>query len=505
MNEKLREEKMISEAPFFIWATLGYAIFYVFCLYKNGSGITFPLFTLGTIIYFVLCMKKLDVTVKKYSIFYMICIELLGLSTCLTDSWVIILFNKFAIFFLVIIFLLHNFFENKHWNFLDYIKAYFLATLVPIIFVGKPFADFIHYRKIKSVSGEEKKKSKIIYVVLGVIFSIPLVVIVLALLISADAVFENVFASMFEEMNIFTITQDAFLMGILFVIVFFGAYMLISFMSTFKLNESKQEKTGFEPLIAITICSILSFIYVIFSGIQVVYLFIGSGANFVLPNDMTYAEYAREGFFQLLFVCLINLFFVLMGIHLFRESKVLKTLLCLITSCTYIMIASSAMRMLLYIQYKYLTFLRVFVLWALLVIALVMIGTMISIFKKDFNFFKYSTIVVTCLYLVLSFGRVDYFIAKVNLDNMEYETQYEFFEDTPVYDDYRYLFNNLSYDAAPVVLSYGDDFDSDDYGSYNFYKGLYEKRIISDTENIGMRDFNISRIIAKSKVQNKIF
>ena len=501
MNENLREQKMISKAPFFLWATIGYALFYVLCLYKNGSGITFPLFTFGTIIYFILCMKKLDVTVKKYSIFYMICIELLGLSTCLTDSWVIILFNKFAIFFLVIIFLLHNFFENKHWNFVDHIKAYFLATLVPIIFVGKPFADFIHYRKIKSVSGEEKKKSKIIYVVLGVIFSIPLVVIVLALLISADAVFENVFASMFEEMNIFTITQDAFLMGILFAIVFFGAYMLISFMGTFKLNESKQEKTGFEPLLAITICSILSFIYVIFSGIQVVYLFIGSGANFILPNDMTYAEYAREGFFQLLFVCLINLFFVLMGIHLFRESKVLKTLLCLITSCTYIMIASSAMRMLLYIQYKYLTFLRVFVLWALLVIALVMIGVMISIFKKDFNFFRYSTVVVISLYIILSFARVDYWIAKVNIDNMEYETQYEFFEGTELYDDYYYLIYNLSYDAAPIILGYDDNSDPDDYGSFNSEKEEYVRNIKYDTKEIHFLKMNVSRLVAKSMIK----
>ena len=152
MNENLREQKMISEAPFFIWATVGYALFYVFCLYKNNSGITFPLFTVGTIIYFVLCMRKLEVKVKKYSIFYMICIELLGLSTCLTDSWVIILLNKFAIFFLVIVFLLHNFFENKHWNFLDHIKAYFLATIVPIIYVGKPFTNLFDYRRNKSIS-----------------------------------------------------------------------------------------------------------------------------------------------------------------------------------------------------------------------------------------------------------------------------------------------------------------------------------------------------------------
>ena len=130
MNENLRESKMISNAPFFLWATLGYALFYVICLYDNGSGITFPVFTLGTLIYFILCMKRLDVGVKPYSVFYMICIELLGLSTCLTDSYVIIFLNKCSIFFLVIVFLLHNFYENRHWNFIDHIKAYFATIFI---------------------------------------------------------------------------------------------------------------------------------------------------------------------------------------------------------------------------------------------------------------------------------------------------------------------------------------------------------------------------------------
>ena len=501
MNENLREKKMINEAPFFLWATIGYALFYVFCLYKNGSGITFPLFTLGTIIYFVLCMKKIDVAVKKYSIFYMVSIELLGLSTCLTDSWVIIMLNKFSIFFLIIVFLLHNFYEVKHWNFLDHIKAYIITTIVPIIYIAKPFLHFAEYKKNKSIYNEEKKKSKIIYVILGVVISLPLVVVVLFLLASADAVFENIFDKMFENMDFFTMTGDTILSGILFVIVFFCVYMLISFFSNFKVNENRQIKEGGEPLIAITVCAILSFIYVIFCGIQVVYLFIGSGANFVLPNDMTYAQYAREGFFQLLFVCLLNLILVLAGIYLFKESKVLKLFLCVITSCTYIMIASSAMRMLLYIQYKYLTFLRVFVLWALLVIALVMIGVMISIFKKDFNFFRYSTIIVTCLYLVLSFARVDYWVAKVNIDNMEYETQYEFFEGVSLYEDYYYLIYNLSYDAAPLIFAYEDGSDADDYGSFNYEKKEYVQNIKYDTNDMSLRKTNISRLIAKSMAQ----
>ncbi len=501
MNENLKEQKMINEAPFFIWATLGYALFYVFCLYKNGSGITFPLFTAGTIIYFVLCMKKLDVRVKKYSIFYMTCIELLGLSTCLTDSWVIILLNKFAIFFLIIVFLLHNFFEIEHWNFLEHIKAYFLATIVPIIYVGKPFTNFLAYIRNKNINNPEKKKSKIIYVILGVIISVPLVIVVMNLLSTADVVFGNIFKNMFKYMDFIEFIGNVFGSVFLFVFVFFASYMLLSFMGAFKFNDNKQTGRSGEPLIAITVCCILSFIYVIFCGVQFVYLFFGSGANFVLPDNMTYAEYAREGFFQLLFVCIINLILVVTGIYLFKENKVLKVLLCVITSCTYIMIASSVKRMLLYIQYKYLTFLRVFVLWALLVIALVMIGAMISIFKEEFDFFRYSTIVITCLYLVLSFARVDYFVAKVNIDNMEYETQYKFFEGVDLYDDYYYLIYNLSYDAAPLIIAYDDNSDADDYGSFNYEKKEYVQNIKYDTNDMSLRKINISKLIAKSMVQ----
>ena len=505
MNENLKEQKMISNFPFFIWGTLAYALFYVVCLYKNGSGITFPLFTAGTIVYFVLCMRKLDVKVKRYSIFYMICIELLGLSTCLTDSWVIIFLNKCGIFFLIIVFLLHNFYENKHWNFLDHIKAYFLATIVPIIFIGKPFLHFSAYRKNKITNDDTKKNGKILYVILGIVISLPLVAVVLLLLVSADAVFKNVFAKMFEDIDFFTFTGDSILSSILFVVVFFFVYMLLSFLSNFNVNGTKKERVGGEPIIAITVSAILSVIYVLFCGIQVVYLFIGSRANFTLPNGMTYAQYAREGFFQLLFVCIINLILVLAGIYLFRENKILKVFLCIITSCTYIMIASSAMRMLLYIQYKYLTFLRVFVLWALLVIALVMAGVMITIFKKDFNFFKYSTIIVTCLYLVLSFARVDYIVAKINIDNMEKETQYDFFEGIPVYDDSSYLIYNLSLDAAPVILEYDDGSDSDECGTYNQRKKLYKARILNETDNIGIRKINISRLYAYMKIKEKVY
>ncbi len=496
MNEMSKDRKIVENFPYFFWMTVGYALFYVICLYKNGSGITYPFFTLGTIAYFVLCMKKMEVKVKSYSIFYMVCVELLGLSTCLTDSWVIIFLNQCSIFFLVIAFLLHNFYENKGWNFLEHIKAFLSAIFISFGFIYKPFSHFVEYKNSMVKTGEKNKNSKIVYVILGVVIALPLVAVVLALLISADAIFGEIFANIFKDFDFYNLFGDGILSSMLFVIIFFGAYMLISFLGNYRVNSVKMEGKMGEPVIAITITSILSFIYVIFCAIQVMYLFIGGSVGLKLPMDMTYAEYAREGFFQLLFVCIINLFLVLMGVYLFRESKVLKVLLCVITSCTYIMIVSSALRMILYIQYKYLTFLRVFVLWALLVIFILMVGVMINIFKENFNLFKYSTIVMTCLYLVLSFMRVDYIVAKVNVDNMSAETQYEFFKGADLYDDTSYLTYNLSLDAAPVVLNLIEEYESKESDLYFNYTDAYVIRTLKDKEDLGIRNFNVSRFIA---------
>ena len=158
----------------------------------------------------------------------------------------------------------------------------------------------------------------------------------------------------------------------------------------------------------------LSAVYLLFCGIQVIYLFFGGGN---LPDGYTYAGYAREGFFQLLAVSILNLVVVLVGIYLFSEHKVLKGILTVMSLCTFVMIVSSALRMIMYIRYYYLTFQRVLVLWALLVLFLLFVGVVRNIYVKDFDLFRYGIIVITVLYLAFSFSHPDYYIAKVNLDN----------------------------------------------------------------------------------------
>ncbi|MCQ5149806.1 DUF4153 domain-containing protein, partial [Coprococcus eutactus] len=67
-----------------------------------------------------------------------------------------------------------------------------------------------------------------------------------------------------------------------------------------------------------------------------------------LPDDMTYAEYARRGLFQLLFVAVVNVSIVLIFDAIIRKSVVLKTVLVVMCICTYIMIPSSAVRLSMY-------------------------------------------------------------------------------------------------------------------------------------------------------------
>lgn len=518
MNENINETKVMKEYPVLAIASMLYAAFYTACLYQNHSGITFPLFTAGTMYYFYFCFKHLNVKMKRDSVLYLVGIELLGISTCLTGDYRIIAMNKIAIFLLVISFLLHSCYEDVKWGYSKYVGAVITTVVMAFGCIGRPVTDMLAYWKSQEKEKEkaDSQKSSVKYIVLGILISIPLVIVVMLLLVNADAIFANCFKTVFGSVTIGETFSHMIKIIVLTVVVFFFSYMLVVYLNQKTITEEVKDKATGEPVIAITISAVLSAIYLIFSGIQIMYLFIGGATGVLsLPKGITYSMYARTGFFQLLFVCMLNLAIVLIGIYRFQESRLLKIFLCILTACTYVMIASSALRMILYIQFQYLTFLRIFVLWTLFVIAMLMTGVVISIVKKDFPLFRYSMIVMTVCYLLLSFSRPDYLIAKVNTDNMKRETQYEFFSKTITYKDTGYLANYLSSDAAPVLITdagldeYADYNNSSyDYNSFDYsssptkWRCIYISRIDDNTSDTGWRNWNLSRYIAKSEIGN---
>ena len=120
------------------------------------------------------------------------------------------------------------------------------------------------------------------------------------------------------------------------------------------------------------------------------------------------------------------------------------------------------------------------VLWTLGLLAFLFLGVLIYIFRERFPLYRYSIIIVTVLYLVLSFSHPDYIIAKVNVQKQTV--------------DYEYL-NTLSADAAPVLIPYIYENKLVKTEKY------YLKEIDRDEKSLGIRTFNVARYTA-SKIKN---
>lgn len=491
--EQRRREQSRRNADFFgrlCIPTIIYALLYTIFLYENTGGILVTLFAIVTGVYSLYCMKILHIEAKPLTVWYSVMMILTGLSSGLTGNKIIQGFNFCWILVFLVFMLLHNFCNDRQWGLIKYIAAAFQAVFGAIGSIAEPFMDIADYMRNErmdsdsmdgdsanaTATGGHVKKHRMLYVFIGIAIAFPLVVLIVVLLCSADAVFASVIKKIFADINFFTVSKVVFL----FVFALFSSYCGIKYLSKKRISDAPVETPAFPAAIGITVAATISVVYVFFCFIQIVYLF---GGLMQLPSGYTYARYAREGFFQLLFVCILNVIIVLLGSELFRKNKILNSFLILITLCTYIMIASSAYRMGLYVSEYGLTATRLCVFWALGVIALFMLGVILSICKSAFSLFRYGIIVIGVCYLVLAFARPDYLVARYNTVCME---------DT----DYKYLMS-LSTDASPALVADADFMEN---------KGMvtmYARQLAGET-NDSLRQLNVSHIKAAHLFRDSI-
>jgi hypothetical protein len=412
---------------------------------------------------------------------------------------------------LVISLMLHQFFKDETWDIPRYIEAVFATIFGTIGSLLSPFFHFNFYIQ----NSEKNKNHKIQYIFVGILISIPMVWIILLLLSGADYVFANILEKLWKDI---VIPENV--VGVIAMTIFacFAAYGFMAYLSKERPEVPQGKRNHGEPLIAITFTGITTLIYLIFCGIQIMYLFVG---KMKLPENYTYSQYAREGFFQLVFICLINISLVLFCHYFYKENKILKILLLTISSCTYIIVLSSVYKMLLYIGQYQLTLLRVFVLWLLLGIFLVITGIIITIIKKEFPLFKFTFITIISIYVLFAISFPDYYIAKynyreilngnyLNLENENsdetsnetiYETSYENVGNT----DMLYLYQ-LSGDAAPVVKEIAKKLNEatvETNVNYELENILeYFTRIQDKTYNMNIRTFNVSGYLS-SEIANQ--
>ena len=421
--------------------SLIYAFCFGFILRGHLSGIGMILFAISTVIYCGYCMKAFTVKRKVGTYIYMLFLLLIGISTSMTGSQTIHNMNRILFFVILLCMQLHIYYDDRGWTPTKFFLAFFHSQAGCFECVGDYFGDRHQYRQVN----KGKKNSKLSYIVIGLCISVPLLAILIALLSSADAVFSTVIK---DVIGIKLRFGRIILNLLVTVLVGFFSYAGIKFHVKRKISDKVADMRSIEATIGNTVLSLVSVVYVLFSAIQILYLFMGNGA---LPKNYSYAEYAREGFFQLLAVCVLNIALVLFCVGLFRESKLMKILLTIISLCTYIMLASSAFRMIMYIKQYHLTFLRIFVLWFLGMLAFALVGLICSIYSRKFRLFRYLIIVCSACYLLFSFSKPDYWIARHNIAAIPAATEEV---------DLEYL-SSLSSDAAPVIAKYDEAWTRD--------------------------------------------
>ena len=162
---------------------------------------------------------------------------------------------------------------------------------------------------------EEKKDWRM--VLLGILISIPALLVIIPILAQADTEFRSLVDTVLDALGedfriliwrgIVGILLGAFMFGTLYG----GVYKRhVKEEECIRFHEESGRVFRFVPDIAVlTFGIIVSAVYVLFIGLQARYLF--SAFFGILPEAYTYAQYARQGFFELCVIALLNASFLI--------------------------------------------------------------------------------------------------------------------------------------------------------------------------------------------------
>lgn len=329
-------------------------------------------------------------------------------------------------------------------------------------------------------------------VVIGILLSLPLLAIFFSLFVSADAVF----AEMVDDLLRFEINTDVEFVRLGFITMLFGGF----FYALMKPNHAmkpvehtvkKQDKT-----IIGTVMTLVNGLFLVFIVLQVQYLF--GAKDYVIDAGVTYAEYARSGFFEMVWVMVIAAALILFVYRSFSaHGHPLSMTIANIGLVAQVgVVGVSALSKMNTYQDAYgYTVLRLYVEWFMyMVLGLLLLTAIAMLMKRSFRDVLHIGVLggLGALMLVGSVN-VDRMIARENVDRYLVDKTI-----TKKQLDVYYL-TRLSIDAYPEVSRLPEDLlDSRVSSEYTSSEHTYKKRIMRKARFDDWREWSISR----SRIQN---
>jgi hypothetical protein len=418
MEGNLMGEKLLKNDCIFLLLCVILGIVGEEAFFKDQMGISYFVFIISFYTVFFWRFRKFPFSHQRVGYFVLICIWLLTSGYYLYDTQLFYALNIVVIPVLVIFHLaLVTASKNRIWHHF----YFFIYTFLRVIDGLRYHVFFTQY--VRNLSKNGNKRNFVVWkkIILGITLSLPVLFIVLNLLISADAQFERLVK---EIPYLFSINVELLLRTIIVLVYAFGffGFMQALFIKNNKIiqKEGPINPISMDGVVTLTVLLLLDFVYIAFVAVQFTYFFSGS-----LEDGYTYAEYARRGFFELLFVTMINLSVITASIQLSRTvygnlKRFIRIALSVLVLSSMVLLISAFIRMMMYEEAYGYTFTRVLAHSFMIFLTVIFAYTLVKIWLEKLSLFHFYFISALIYYVGINVVNIDQFVVEQNI--MRYET-----------------------------------------------------------------------------------
>ncbi len=336
---------------------------------------------------------------------------------------------------------------------------------------------------LRSNKGIGRKSGAIL---IGCAIAVPIVAIVIPLLTKADAAFDGLL-DMLPDWDISEIP----------VTLIFGTFpaFVLYIRATALLHhpkapmEDRKVRKGVNALTVNTVLICISLVYGIYLFSQLAYF--SGGFLGVLPEEYTLSEYARRGFFEMAWLCAINLTLMVLAVSLVRKQEKVPfftRLLCLFVGIvTLFLVFAASAKMFLYIHTYGLTRLRVLTEVIMVWFALTAVVISLWLFIPKIPYMKVILIFSLLIGSAVLWADVDTVVARYNVtayQSGQLETVDVDYLTSLDYGAFAYI-ARLTTDSDPEVAANATDFlkhypiDTHlDFREWNYVEHIAKKYVL---------------------------
>lgn len=372
---------------------------------------------------------------------------------------------------------------------------------------------------IGALKAGDKKEKKNLSALFGILLAVPVLLVVVPLLIKSDAAFEGVVRNLTRNIG-------DFVFEVVITVVILPYFISYAYSKKLKNNCSDSPNKNVMRKIpysaGVSFLSVISVVYIVYLFSQLAYFF--SAFSGVLPEGytLTASAFARRGFFEMFAICCINVALVSLVLMLCKRNEQgsiplsIKLLSLFISLFDFVLLISSAAKMVMNVRQYDLSRNRVLVCTFMLMIAVILVFFTVHIFAPKVPYMRSVVIICSVIFIAMSYSDINSRIAEYNVREYKNSGVTDSVDVHAIYDlgdggvESLIMLSNdkneaysvpASYDAHSALVSitannYELDFDSDmqvkirDFRFFNLarYKAL--KAIAENCRYLKENDYN---------------